>query len=402
MKHYYQLDHKVFFVFGYFFYLVSPYLVGVSDLFEGLPGIELFQGFFNQIPADKLSAYAVITLSWLPAFFLGHFTFRFLVPQRRTLALFAPTPVTRSVSYIAFVLIGALLIFAYVGRASLFGGYNSYDIAARGKLSTLLVIFNFFLVYQLLTQQKLSRLLVAGTLVCAALLLSMGGRLYVFQTFLIYLIYKTSFAPKRWSLVSVIWFVMVGFLVGGASGLWRMGSSFGMRNALYSFMAEPAFTWFSTSTFLINNDIPRFNFPLNYLTSFLNLVPNTFFSLKPYIVSTQSQGYSYQNPLGAESIWTTYIINFGSVGSFIFIFFLGFLLNFLKYVSERNRFWAVYYILVCAMLPFQFFRDGFYIINKQLVFNFLLLPVVILASLKTILYLQSRFAERIVLREGLS
>ena len=104
------------------------------------------------------------------------------------------------------------------------------------------------------------------------------------------------------------------------------------------------------------------------------------------MVSTQGMGYVYQNPLGADSVWSTFVINFGSVGSFFFIFCTGFMLNFLRHLSENNRFWAAYYILVCGMLPFQFFRDGFYIINKQLFFNFLLLPALILIVLKFVQY----------------
>jgi len=121
------------------------------------------------------------------------------------------------------------------------------------------------------------------------------------------------------------------------------------------------------------------------------MVPNTLFSLKSFIVSAQGMGYSYKNPLGADSVWSTVVINFGSAGSFLFIFLTGFFLNFLRHLSENNRFWAVYYILVCSILPFQFFRDGFYIINKQLFFNFLILPAIVLVALKFIQYGQYLF-----------
>ncbi|MBI3883103.1 MAG: hypothetical protein HY305_02520 [Sphingobacteriales bacterium] len=97
-------------------------------------------------------------------------------------------------------------------------------------------------------------------------------------------------------------------------------------------------------------------------------------------------GYFYLSPLGADSIWSTYVINFGAIGACIFMFITGFLLNFLRSLSESSRFWAAYYILICSTLPFQFFRDGFYIINKQLFFNFLLFPIFILFVLRLIRY----------------
>jgi hypothetical protein len=295
------------------------------------------------------------------------------------------------VSYVGLLLLLVLVVFAYLGRASLLGGYGSYDVAARGKMSTLLVIFNFFLLYQLLSAQKPSFFLVTGTMLTAMLLLSMGGRMYVMQTFLIYLIYKTSFAARRWQLSRIALVLLAGFLVGSFMGLWRMNTSFKWDRAAYSLLAEPVFTWFSTSTYLISNDIPVVSIPWNFLTSFLNLIPNTIISLKPYLVSTGSMVKNYQNPLGADSVWSTVVINFGSAGSFLFIFITGFMLNLLRHFSERSRFWAVYYICVCGMLPFQFFRDGFYIIHKQLYFNFLLFPAIILFVLKTMLLLQANY-----------
>lgn len=388
MRRYYLIDHRILFLFGYVFYLFTPYIVGASHLFEGYPGIELYQGFFRLIPDNKLLSYLLITLSWLPAFYLGHLFFSFLKPYKRQLELFPATPASRTLGYVGLAFLGLLLLFIYIGRNSLFGGYGSYDVGARGKFSTLLVVFNFLLLYQLISRQKVSWWIITGVVATGFLLLTMGGRMYVFQSVTILLIYKTSFAPRRWRSYQILAFILLAFFLGGLAGVWRMGAGFTLDRAAYSFFAEPVFTWFSTSTFLISNDIPLVNVPLNFMTSFLNLVPNTVVSLKPFIVSTQAMGYSMQSPLGADSVWSTYVINFGYVGSFFFVFLTGFMLNFLRHLSETSRFAAVYYILVCGMLPFQFFRDGFYLINKQLFFNFLLFPVLILVAVKTVLYLQ--------------
>ena len=384
----YQIDHRILFLFGFVFYLFTPYIVGVSDLFAGFPGMALYQGYFKMIPREKLSAYLVITLSWLPAFYLGHLTYRVLRKKEGGIHFFEPTAVTRTIPFIAVLLFAVLILFTYLSRSSLLGGYSSYDISARGKMSTLLVIFNFFLLYNLVTRQKLSGLLVAGTAITALLLLSTGGRLYVVQTFLVILIYKTSFARVRWKLPLILMVCLLVFLAASSVGLWRMGAGFSPERAGYSLFAEPVFTWFSSSTFLIANEIPVVNVPTNFLTSFLNLVPNTIISLKPYIISIQGMGYTAQSPLGADSVWSNFVINFGSAGSFFFLFLTGFLLNFLKSLSKRSRFWAVYYMLVCGMLPFQFFRDGFYLVNKQLFFNFLFLPGLILLVMKLMIYLQ--------------
>ena len=386
MKRHYLIDHRWLFLFGFIFYLYIPYLAGISHAFTGYPGIALYRDYFDKIPAAQMRAYHLITLSWLIAFFLGHSCFNLLRPPKKPLQLFPRDSTDYGLPAVGLLLFFLMFVFIFLARNSLFGGYASYDVGARGKMSTLLVIFNFFLLYQLIAKTKRSFFIVAGTIITSLLLLSMGGRMYVFQTLVILLVYKTSFAPKRWSSLKIFGFAIFGFFLASFSGILRLGASYNIERGLYSFFAEPVFTWISTSTFLASNQIPWINVPLNFLTSFLNLVPNTIVSTQPYLVSGQGMGFHYLSPLGADSVWTTYVINFGIIGSFFFIFLTGFLLNFLRYNSQRNRFAAVYYILVCGIMPFQFFRDGFYIVNKQLFFNFLFFPAIILFMIKLALY----------------
>ncbi|MBC7913005.1 MAG: oligosaccharide repeat unit polymerase [Pyrinomonadaceae bacterium] len=392
MKRYFQIDHRILFLFGYLFYFLTPYIVGTTHAFQGYPGMEIFHGYFKKIPEDKLSSYFLITLTWFPAFYAGHFCFKLIKPYKKSLKLFPSSYESEKIWLIALVLLFVFVIFAFNARHS-FGVddyFKTYDGAARGKISTLMVTFNFLLLYQLLSKQTLSITLVIGTICTALLLLALGGRMYVIQTFLIILVYKTSFAVNRWKIYQIALVLLIGFLIGASVGVLRMKSSVSFDKVQYSLLAEPVFTWFSTSTFLIYNEIPLINFPTNFLTSFLNLVPNSIFSLKQYVVSVKGMGFYYVNPLGADSIWSTIVINFGSVGAFFFIFITGFLLNFLRHLSEDHKFWAVYYILVCSILPFQIFRDGFFIINKQLFFNFMLFPIIILGTLKFIEHTQKR------------
>ncbi len=391
MPNRYLIDHRLLFIFGYFFYLFTPYIVGTGKMFEGYPGVELFQSLFQLLPPEKINMYLLITLAWLPAFFLGHYTFQLFVSGQVRLQKYPATPVSLSVPYVAPLLMLALVVFTYLARNSILGNYSIYDVGARGKMSTLLVVFNFFMVYLLVSIKGRPAMMIAGTIITAMILLAMGGRMYVFQTFIVVLIYKTSFSPRRWTFLQIVAFAGIGLLTGSAFGLWRMGSSFRLNSAAYSFFAEPTFTWFSTTSFLINNDIRLVNWPANFLSSFLNMVPNTIISLKPYLVSLESMASGYKNPLGADSAWSTLVINFGSIGSVIFIFITGFMLNYLRFNSARSRFGAVYYIMVCGIIPFQFFRDGFFILNKQLFFNFLIFPAIILMLIKMAIYLQQRW-----------
>ena len=197
MKRYFNIDHKILFLLGYFFYLFTPLIIGFSDLFNGYPGIDLYKGFFRQIPDSKITSYLLITLSWLPAFFIGHYLFSLFKPYKISLRLFPPNFYTSTIPFIGYLLFSVLIVFILLGKGSLFGGYGTYDAGIRGKFSTLLALYNFFLIYQFLTTQKISFLLVTGCLITSLLLLSMGGRMYVFQTLVVFLVYKTSFAKKK-------------------------------------------------------------------------------------------------------------------------------------------------------------------------------------------------------------
>ncbi len=386
-KKYYLIDHKILFLIGFIFYLITPVLLGTVNAFQEYPGVELFQGFFKKIPENKIRYYLIIILSWIPAFYLGHLFFKLIKPYKLSLQSFPSTFETRSIKYLAPILFVCLILFIFLARGALVGA-GRYNVAVRGKLSTLIIIFDFFLVYQLISRTKVSKLIIIGIIINALVLLVAGGRLTALQTFIVFLIYKTSFATKRWKISHIFIFSLLAFILGGFIGIWRANAEFSFASAGFSFLAEPLFTWFSNASFMSENEIPLFNMPTNFLTSFFNIVPNTIFSLQQYVISVADMGYFYKNPFGADSIFTSLVINFGSIGSCVFIFITGFMLNFLRHLSEKSRFWATYYILVCAMLPFEFFRTGFYILNKELFFNFLLLPALILLTLKFFRYSQ--------------
>jgi uncharacterized membrane protein len=391
----FQLDHRWLFLFGYFFYLGSPVIVGYSEAFTGLPGVDIFQEAFASLPDTQVKIYLMVSACWLPAFFAGDWLVANLArgfpPPRR----FPPDSSSRSLWIVAMTLFGVMLIFAFLARQSLLGGYASYDVGARGKLSTLLMIASFFWVYDRVTNQRHNMLLSVVIGATALMLLSMGGRMYVFHLFMVIVVFKTSLSERRWGLHKVVLFLMLGVVAGSVVGLLRMGVKPGFWFGMYSFFAEPAFTWFSVMTYLSNNEVSAFQWPANFFSSFLNLVPNTIFKVKPYLVSLESMADGYRNPLGADSLWTNLVINFGSIGSIFFVFMTGALLAFLKKMAGLRRFWAAYYLMVCGMIPFQFFRDGFYILHKQLLFNFLLFPALVLILLQLLVFLRKTLPHHI-------
>lgn len=172
---YYLIDHKALFLLGYVFYLWIPYWLGASGAFRDYPGVELFQRYFQRIAAVKIHSYVLITLSWVPAFFLGHLAFKVMTPYKRSLQLYPATIITHSASYIGLLLCGVMVVFVYMSRGAILGSFDNYDVGPRGKLTTLMMVFNFFLLYQLVSRQKPSIYLAAGTILTSLILLLSGG-----------------------------------------------------------------------------------------------------------------------------------------------------------------------------------------------------------------------------------
>jgi hypothetical protein len=228
VKRYYLIDHKILFLLGYIFYLWVPYWLGAGDAFHDYPGVSLFQKYFQRIAASRIHSYTLITLSWLPAFFLGHLAFKVITPYKRPLQLYPATVITHSVSYIGLLLCGVMVLFVYMSRGAILGSFDNYDVGPRGKLTTLMMVFNFFLLYQLVSRQKPSIYLAIGTILTSLILLLSGGRLTPLQTFLAYLIYKTSFAEKRWRLSRIAIFALIGFFMGALVGMWRVRAGFSL------------------------------------------------------------------------------------------------------------------------------------------------------------------------------
>ena len=201
-------------------------------------------------------------------------------------------------------------------------------------------------------------------------LLGLGTRMYVIIPIIsifIYLIENKKISLKR--LFTISGFVILFIL---AVGIWRMGDKdISIDALLYIGIAEPSLTWISAISLYDLNEIPLLLFPKQFLSSYINFLPSTLFPNKSELIA--SLPLKYDNPLGATSLYTSLIANFGLFGSFLAIFLFGFLLTFIR-LRWRTNYGRAYYYCICGIIPFQLFRDSVEIINKELFFTFLILP----------------------------
>jgi hypothetical protein len=171
--------------------------------------------------------------------------------------------------------------------------------------------------------------------------------------------------------------VSVSLLAFAMIGSWRVGADTSFRFLAYIFVAEPIFTWWSTATYLANNELQFVDIPINYFQSFVNFIPTFILPEKSNLIINTRDLYNYSAPLGADSIFVSISANFGVAGGAFFLGILGFYYSVVARISKINKFAFVYYILISSILPFQFFRDNFAIVNKQIFWNFLLIPALL-------------------------
>jgi hypothetical protein len=187
--------------------------------------------------------------------------------------------------------------------------------------------------------------------------------------------FKEKFNVKIIKLIAVVLCVtLIIFFIGR----FRLGDnpSIDLLLNIVNLIEEPIYTWLTAGSFLRENpELPVFAIPYNFLPSFINFIPR--FLLPNKMDLFVDVPFKFEAPLGACSIFVSLIGNFGVVGSAIFLFIMG-MFSSVMFFYTYNKFCYVYYIAYSAMLPFQFFRDHFPILNKSMVFVFFLIPIAII------------------------
>lgn len=377
--------HIYLFLFGAFYYWIFPLITLNCGFIDGMPGVSLLDKYDYKPFETK---YYCVVLSLCISFVTGgviplYFKKKSCKKDRREernicardLMLFS----------LPFFLFTQVTI--YKARNILFMGYSvDYDIQTMGALATANCLFLFFFLYAISTHSfsRWYRLYFLFVLIeISVMLLGLGSRMYVMIPIVAGGIYylQTHKLSKKMIIYAV--FVVIFFL---AVGVWRISKEgFNFKLLLYIGSAEPLLTWISAVSFFEYNDISLFSFPSNFLTSFVNFIPTFIFPDKADLILPLSS--EFDSPLGATNLLTSLLSDFGILGSCLLLFITSFILTLVRY-DWISIFGVIYYCCICGIIPFQFFRDNFSIINKVVLFNFLLIPFVIISLTKIICLFQ--------------
>lgn len=371
-----QLYHIYLFTFGCIYYLVLPFIIVLTNSFIDFPGMQNLYKYYD----NKMNSIYIITviLCYI-SFIIGSlFPLNFLTKQSNDI-------VTEHVIgnrdlfliSIIFFLFGQFSILQNINN--LFQGYLvEYNAEFMGSIATVNTFFLFFLIYQkqknkIKRNKYLEFYLVFALFEFSVILLGLGSRMYILIPLISYVLYLLNY--KKISLHKIFYrgcIIIVFFL---CVGLWRLGDNISLEGLLYIGIAEPAFTWISAESMYTSNELPYFMFPSNYLTSFLNFIPTLLFPNKSSFM--EPIPLFYDNPLGATNLLVSLISNFGIIGSFVCLFLFGVILTTIR-INSKSIFLKTYYFCVCGIIPFQLFRDSITIVNKMILYNIFIFPLLLL------------------------
>ena len=380
--HFKNKPHNILFLIGFIYYLIIPLVVGNFELMSDMPAMNNWHQAFYLSNHNSL-IYIFIILAFFISFYTGSILIDVL-PRRPKLSNHPNkkfVKINLSIYGLLFLLTTIYISISY--REVLFSGYEAYDISILGMLGTINSVGVILLLFIILNSKKYNfqiGLFYTFIIYSSIILIGLGSRMYVLIPIVAVFVYKFFYSKNRWTVKKVftLTFLVASLLL--IIGAWRIGGIIDLEFMMYLLLAEPTFTWWSTATFLGNNDLFAIDFPSNFLSSFFNFLPSFIHADKSSWIHSIHEKYFYEAPLGADSLFVNIQGNFGWYFGCVYMFLLGLFYSFIERLSKKSNFYMAYYIGIVAVLPFQLFRDGFGIVNKQLFWNMLLVPSIIIFS----------------------
>lgn len=206
-----------------------------------------------------------------------------------------------------------------------------------------------------------------------------GNRGY-FITFIISIVVVMSQLRNGIKYKNIIIIGLFGIILAGLAGAFRnQGSAFIItnfnlikHNVIYHFHAEGNNVAIPLFYYLANQTPELIEFPKSILSQLINMIPSAIFPSKFDFIIRDPKAEDF---LAATHFYVMMMVNFGLIGSFLFMYYFVHVMNVIKI---KFRFVGIYPAL-CAHIPFMFFRDfELTIVKFMFEFTFLFAVIILL------------------------
>ena len=230
--------------------------------------------------------------------------------------------------------------------------------------------------------------------VVAVLLISMGGRVIVVSSIMMVAVFFSVYI-RRLRLFTVITLFLSLVLLAHILIIWRESQPFSNLQDYYrqyinldviliKLFSENFNVSYSLMDFLGKYSMPLLRFPVVLLSNLIALIPSFVFPGKTaWMLDFSSIGYTIGSPAGGFNAYVSLILNFGILGSSLFLFGFSYFLQRLK--QYRSTVFIAIYVMLSGWLAAMFFRDlGQTLIKEMLQFSvFMPLALLVLSRIMT-------------------
>ena len=366
------IDHVVLLFIGFSYYVYIPFYSFNNEIFQVYEQVDAFSALDD---LSDLNEFHLIFLGLIATVIISDYRSKDIRLNPTKLG----TPNFKLMKAILIILAILTIYSVYSLIPALFSSYSTSYWGHRGPFISFLVILITMSSMYLSSRRslKLLNIFTIAAFLYTLFNLMTGNRGY-FITFIISIVVVLSQLRNGIKFRNIIIIGLFGIILAGAVGTFRSQGyvdfitnlNLFKNNIIYHFHAEGNNVVIPLMLYLANHTPELIDFPKSILTQLINIIPSVIFPSKFDLIVTDPRVSHF---LAATHFYVMMMVNFGLIGSFLFMYYFVHVLNVIKI---KFRFVGIYPAL-CAHIPFMFFRD-FELTVVKFMFEFTFLFAVII------------------------
>ena len=358
------IDHIVLLFFGFSYYVYFPLFLFSRNIFYDSAQKEAY----NALDHLDIKRFLIIFMGLIVTVIIADFFSKDIRLKPTRFGI----PDFKLMKIIFFLFAIWTIPSVYYLWPSIMTSYDSSKWVIRGPfISFIVILITMSSIYlSRYNKLKLLNLFTITAFVYTFYNLLSGNRGY-FVSLIVSVVVVASQLRNGIRYRNIIFFVITGIIITGSVGSLR-SSGESEIHILYQLQQEGANVAIPLLRYLTKATVDLVESPIYFLSQTINMIPSVIFPSKfDYILINPRS----ENFLAATHFYVTAMINFGYVGTFLFIYLF---VHFLNVIKVKYRLVGIYPAL-CAHIPFMFFRDfELTIIKYMFEYTFLFAVVIML------------------------